>query len=228
MGHGSIGVFFIFLNLFQTWQFNTFILDGYSTTKAYYWRIFLKTSVDAEDRKLMEIQRDYASPFNFSNKQDYNHRTAGMLNFDDVNTAYYNEAGRDSTVAFSAPFSYKISPDVKYGPTYRIPYNHLTFKEHAWINISFRYYSDKPIEQSGPILVAEMNHNDGQYIEGRFAYEMKDYPFRPDQWNEFSTDYLTPFPLSEENDVFLIYVYVSGSEPIYIDDFKLEVYERKW
>ncbi|NOT38465.1 MAG: hypothetical protein HOP11_13920 [Saprospiraceae bacterium] len=52
--------FFLFLNLFQTWQFNNWIIDGYAMTKDYYWRIFFKTKVTDEDKKLLEVNRTFA------------------------------------------------------------------------------------------------------------------------------------------------------------------------
>ena len=66
-----VASFFLFLNLFQTWQFNNFIFDGYTMTKEYYWKTFLKTSVAPEDRKFREVVRDFLPVDVLSNPHDY-------------------------------------------------------------------------------------------------------------------------------------------------------------
>lgn len=220
--------FFIFLNLFQTWQFNQFMFDGYTMTKAYYWEIFLETEVSEEQRKLAEITRDFKPKDIFKNPEDYTSHTEAFMDFDKVNTIPLEEKFLDSNKAYSGTYSAKITPDIMFGPTYKIPYYELTSREHAWIKVSFHYYSESPFTESNPTFVIEMDHNNGQYIEKRRDWELKSENPMVGEWNYFEIDYLTPYPLSEQNDVFIIYVYVPGNKPINIDDFKVEVFERNW
>lgn len=224
----ALVAFFVFLNLFQTWQFNNFIFDGYTMTKEYYWRVFFETDVGPEDRKYQEIVRNFGPVDVFENPEDYNKRTYGYLNFEDINSIYFMDEYRDSTFSYSPPFSYKIVPEIIYGPTFKIPYNQLTEKEHAWIRVSFQFLANHDIVKNSAELVIEMNHNEGQYIEKRRSWNLGTFPFQQNEWNEVSVDYLTPYPLSEENDIFKIYVYVTGQKPVYIDNFKVDVFERKW
>ncbi len=224
----AVASFFVFLNLFQTWQFNNFIFDGYSMTQEYYWKVFLKTSVSEEDRKYREIIRDFGPVDHFGNREDYNVRTAEYLDFEDVNTINISNQNINNQLSKSPPNSCMIDPVQTYGPTFKIPYHKLTNREHAWMTVSFDYFSEFDIKESDAILVIEMNHNNGQYIEKRRTWPLKNYAFNRNEWNHFSSDYLTPYPLSTKNDVFTIYVYVPGSKPIYIDNFKVDVYERKW
>jgi hypothetical protein len=224
----GLASFFIFLNLFQTWQFNNFLFDGYSMTKEYYWKIFLKTKVSDEDRRYREIIRDFAPVDVFNNKQDYNKRTAAFLNFEEVNSIDFNRKFLDTSVYVSAPNSFKITPEVIYGPTYKLPYHHLTEKEHAYMTVSFDYFAAHDLAESSAFLIVEMDHNDGQYTEKRRAWNLKDFEYKTGEWNQFAVDYLTPYPLSMTNDVFKIYVYIDGNKAINIDNFKVDVYERKW
>ena len=53
-------LFIIFLNQFQWWQLNNYILEPYRTTKAYYLATFLKTTVSEEDKKLLLVNRDFS------------------------------------------------------------------------------------------------------------------------------------------------------------------------
>ena len=45
--------FFIYLNIFQTWQYNRAIIHWDSMNKEYYWKVFLKDNCTDEDRKLL-------------------------------------------------------------------------------------------------------------------------------------------------------------------------------
>jgi hypothetical protein len=221
-------LFFLFLSLFQTWQANNWIIDGYRMTKAYYWRVFLKTKVSAEDRKLCEIERTFKAEETFSNPQDYTKHTAGFLDFESRNTIDFDFSCIDTTVFYSAPNSYKITAKNIYGPTFKIPYYKLTKREHAWIRVSFMYFTKYDMKESPASLVIEMDHNKGKYIEKYRNWNIEKFDYKNNQWNSFSVDYLTPYPLSVKKDIFKIYVYVRGAKELFIDDMHVEVFERKW
>lgn len=219
---------FLFLNLFQTWQFNNWIFDGYSMTKTYYWKVFLKTSVSEEDRKYREIIRDFKAEENFSNPQDYNKRTYAFLDFDDNLPIQVDEELLDTTEYFSPPHSCKVTADRIYGPTFKIRWREMTDREHVWIRTSFKYLVHHDLKESPASLVMELNHNEGQYIEKYRNWNLEEEDFVVGEWNDLTVDYLTPYPLSTNKDKVKIYVYVRGQEPIYIDDMRVEIFERKW
>lgn len=219
--------FLIFLNQFQIWQFNNFLFDGYTMTKEYYWKIFLKTTVTSEDRKLQEVARDFLPYDTFRDPENYTHRTVEFLDFEHVNTITVPEFMLERDLSKSAPNSCKIDPSWTYGPTFKIPFPEITPKRHAWLKVSFDYYLNEPLEGSNAYLVIEMNHNKGQYIEKRRNFNLASEEYAVNEWNYFEIDYLTPEPLHEEIDEFIIYVYVDN-KPIFIDNFKVEAYERKW
>ena len=220
--------FFLFLNLFQTWQFNNWIFDGYSMTKTYYWKVFLKTKVDPEDRKYREIIRDFKSTDSFSNPEDYTKRTIGYLDFEKINTISVLPGFIDTTECVSPPNSCKIPVEYVYGPTFKIPWYKLTDREHVWVRVSFDYLPVHDLKEAPASLVIELNHNKGQYIEKYRNYNLEQHSYTINEWNTFSVDYLTPYPLSVKKDVLKIYVYLRGDKPIYIDNFHVEVFERNW
>lgn len=227
-GFFLIAWFFLFLNLFQTWQFNSWIFDGYSMTKEYYWRIFLKTSVTDEDRKYREIIRDFNATETLTNPEDYDKRTIGYLDFDKINTIYVKPEFIDTSVYLSPPASCRITKDFIYGPTFKIPYNQLTKKEHAWLKATIHYYPVHDLKESPVSFVIVMDHNNGQYSEHYMGWDLENYTYRINEWNTLTVDYLTPYPLSEKNDKFIIYVYLRGDKEIYIDDIHIDAFERKW
>lgn len=220
--------FFLFLNLFQTWQFNNWIFDGYSMTKTYYWKVFLKTSVSEEDRKYREIIRDFKSEEAFTNPEDYNKRTYAFLDFDENLPIEVHPDFLDTSYFVSPPHACKITADRIYGPTFKIRWRDMTDREHVWIRVKFKYLVEHDLKASPASLVIELNHNEGQYIEKYRNWELEEQDFVPGEWNDMEVDYLTPYPLSVNKDKIKIYVYVRGQEPIWVDDMKVEVFERKW
>lgn len=220
--------FFLFLNLFQTWQFNNWIFDGYSMTKKYYWKVFLKTSVSEEDRKYREIIRDFKSEETFNNPEDYNKKTLAFLDFDENLPIKVNQEFLDTNYYFSPPHSCKITVEQIFGPTFKIRWKEMTDREHVWIKVKFKYLVEQDLKESSPSLVIELNHNNGQYIEKYRNWELEKYDYQVAEWNDFEVDYLTPYPLSVNKDKIKIYVYIRGQKPIWIDDMRIEVFERKW
>ncbi len=220
--------FFLFLNLFQTWQFNNWIFDGYSMTKKYYWKVFLRTNVAEEDRKYREIIRDFKSSETFGNPEDYDQRTIGYLDFDGNDSLEVAPAFIDTSYAFSRPASFRITPEKTYGPTFKFRWKDITRKEHLWVRVSFRYLATHDLADSPASFVIELNHNNGQYIEKYRNWNLEKYPNTPGEWQYFEADWLTPYPLSVRKDVIKTYVYTRGDQPIYIDDMKVEIFERKW
>lgn len=216
------------LNLFQTWQFNNWILLGDSMTKDYYWKVFLKTSVTAEDKKLLGVKRTYTPVDHFMDIENYTHKTLAHQNYDDINTFDFSPSNIDSSHSRSGNYSYKITPESTYGPTFRIHWEDMTQKEHVWLKVSCWVYSDVDYEISKPTFTALLNHNNNQYIEKSRGFELEKYNLKSKQWQQFSFDYLTPYPLSLKNDVINVFPYIRGTGAFYIDDFHIEMYERKW
>ncbi|MEI6821913.1 MAG: hypothetical protein WCL51_08240 [Bacteroidota bacterium] len=219
---------FLFYNLFQTWQFNNWVFDGYSMTKDYYWKIFLKTNVSKEDLKYKEIISEYISNDKFNNPEDYNKFTVGYLDFDSINTTNYKLDNLDTSITYSKPYSYKIKPDYVYGPCFKLPFNLLTKKGHVWLKISMWYYPVYSLKEAPVTLVAVLDHNNGQYNERYTTWDLEKFPYELNKWNYISVTYLTPYPLSRDKDVIKIYPYLRGNKEIYIDNFQVVAYERKW
>lgn len=137
--------FFIFLNLFQWWQYRNYILDATRMTKEYYWAIFMKTSVSEEDRKLLSLNRSY-SPEGANalvNPQDY--KTKILLS------------------NFQMP---KDSLEFMY--TKEFPYKTLTKKDHCYVRfqMDYRVTGEKPT-----YLTVTIDRENGNY--GAYYYDFK-------------------------------------------------------
>ncbi|HRS38591.1 MAG TPA: hypothetical protein P5292_05365 [Bacteroidia bacterium] len=223
---GAALSFFVFLNLFQTWQFLHWIIPDDRMTYAYYKRIFLKTKVTDEDRKLMEVERSFAATETFDNEQEYDHFTQAFYDFDSLNSGVLDPSRTDTTFAYSGKHSCKLSPEYPYYPTYRIRYDQLVpwNKDHVWLRVSCWYYSKTDIRENPASLVIVMPHK--KYNLKYRAFDFEQQPFVPGQWNKITADYMTPRPYSEA-DKFEIYAWYRGNSEIWIDNFQVEAFVRK-
>lgn len=221
--------FFLFLNLFMTWQYNNWMFDGYTMTKEYFWKVFLSTEVTEEDKKWRGVERTFAATDEFKDPENYTKRTIMFMDFDDHNTMNLQGHFLNSDSAFSGNRSCFLTKDHTYGPTFKIHWEDMTDREHVWIKVSCKYLVNHDLKESPVHMVVQLNHNSGQYIEKYRSYGLEtSAEYAIGKWNHFEKYYLTPYPLSTKNDKIEIYPYLLGDQPVYIDDFKVDIYERKW
>ncbi|NOT37380.1 MAG: hypothetical protein HOP11_08390, partial [Saprospiraceae bacterium] len=202
------------------------IIDGYAMTKDYYWRIFFKTKVTDEDKKLLEVNRTFAYNEEFSNPDDYVKKTIGYFDFEKVNSTFVNPLFQDSSIFLSPPFSCKITKELIYSPTLEIPYSSITKKEHAWLKVSVDYFPIFELKESNACIVIHFTHK-GKFINKYKGIKLGKDGFTLNQWNHQEEFYLTPYPLSLD-DKLKVFVYSIGNKEIYIDNLHIEAYERKW
>ena len=220
--------FFVVLNLFQTWQFFHWIIPDDRMTYEYYKRIFFKTKVTDEDKKYEEIERSFATTEEFKNPEEYHHHTIAFYNFDDANTSEVPANVLDTSVVHSGKYSCRLSTDNMYCPNYHIDYDQLVpeSRDHVWLRLSLWYYSKGNIKDNPASLVINMPHKN--YNLKYRAFDFEKFPNKPGEWTYLQVDYMTPFPYSGK-DHFEIYAWYRGkTEPVFIDDLKVESYVRNW
>lgn len=194
----SIIATFVFLNQFQWWQLRNYILDPYRTTKAYYWKTFLKTSVSDEDRKLLLVERSFDAEQVFKNRGDYYAKT--ILSEDDISKFLESDSGF-----------------VEWGYTNHIPFKDITSKDHCWIQYIFEYKTD---ENTKATWCTMMERKEG-------AYSPKYFDLKPSQeWIQFEAFYLTP-EIRSKNDVLKFFLWNQNEMPIQIKNLKVKVYQKK-
>jgi hypothetical protein len=223
------GAFFIalgFLNLFQIWQYTVGIITEYSMTYSYYKRIFLKTKVSDADRKLMEVTRSVEATETFENEKEYEPFAVGYYNFSDANATPIDFSRTDSSRFVSPPTSYLYNSNQEFGPKFQLQYDHAvpTNKDHAWLRISLKYFSEEDIKDFESDIVINMPHND--YNLKYRAYNFAKFPWKKGEWNSVQFDYMTPFPYNEK-DKFDIYIWHRGKNDLWVDDFKIEAFTKK-
>lgn len=202
-----------FLNQFQWWQLRNYILDPYRTTKDYYWATFLKTTVTEEDRKLLSIYRDFSGLMTFNQKESYHSVFVKEENFEENNTAI-NSSGENS---------FKITDETTYALSNKFSYKELTKKDHLWVVISFKVRYPEGFNDTWPCLVVAMDRKGDNY--GYFAPEIKPDSLNSN-WASFKFEYLTP-EIRNTNDLLKCYIWKRGQKGFDVDNFRIEVFERK-
>ncbi len=217
---------FMALNLWQTWQYAHFVMPHDGKNIAFYKANFFRTKGDPEVWRLLDVQRKHGEFEEFSNPEDYNKKTVGYYNYSDINTSYISPDYQDSTVFFSPPYSCKLTKEYPYSPVVRIPFNALTSREHAWVRVTVKYFPIYDLKENPASIVVHMD-----YLKRNFYYrgfDLDKYPYKLNEWNTISFDYLTPYPFDFEKEKLSAYLWLRGDKPIYFDDFHVEAFERKW
>ncbi len=219
---------FIFLNIFQTWQYCNNIIDGSRMTKKYYLATFLKRKIPDGAEKLLEIKRSDGEFESFDNPGDYDHRTLAYFNFEDINSAVIDTFCQDSTIRYSGKYSYRLDKDHPYSPTYRLPYYLVTEGDHAWIRVTLYYRSEVDLKDNPASLVISMErYGKGGRDNNKYrAIDLEKREYKTGEWNYITFDYQTPLPLHDK-DKLSVYIWHRGEHPFYIDEMKIEDYTPK-
>jgi hypothetical protein len=217
---------FVILNIFQSWQYKARILEGSRMTMEYYFKIFGKRNIKSEYQELLMVDRSQGGYEHFSQENKYKKR---ILFFDDFDTP--DEAGKEQhvdSISRSGIYSVFVNDHFIYTPNNELPFNLITKKDHAWIRTTF-WYLTKTDPKKNPLgLVVTFTNSKGE----PYKYSVIDVGAQSGDsvnmghWNKYVFDYLTP-EVRNENDKINIYFWLRGKYPVYIDDFKVEAYERQ-
>ncbi|MBK7181541.1 MAG: hypothetical protein IPH89_00700 [Bacteroidetes bacterium] len=223
---GLIASMLLFLNLFQTWQFVRWIIPADGMTWEYYKYSFFKTSyMTVEEQSMLMLQRtfDPNEKFNESNP-NYQRRTIAFFNMDDVNSFEINKSYLDTTYSRSGKNSYVLSKENEFSLVYEKPYSHITQKDHLWIRITLWFFPTQKLDINPADIVIHLNHNGKAFQYTGFHLDSN--PYKINEWNKYSVDYLTPY-IQDEDDKIVTYLWFIGKQKIYIDDFQIEIFEKR-
>jgi hypothetical protein len=217
---------FLLLNLFQTWQSANYIMPHDQRNFNFYVANFFATSVKEENTRLLDVQREYITNEVLKNESDYEEKTIGYFNFENVNTTPYKTEYRDSLYSFTPPYSFRLDRNNPFSPGVKIPFGHVTSKDHVWIRFSVKYFPVFSFEENPAALIITMEYGKRNFYYRSF--ELSDYPYELNKWNEISVDYLTPYPFSYKNEKIVAYLWLKGPKLLYIDEIQIKALERKW
>lgn len=205
-----VASFLVLLNLFQSWQWESKIIDKERMTKEYYLAIFGKTKVDREkvdhlllvdrstetDEVPQHLER-YVSKVVFESKPVLSSDTAGAAVLNGANQFF-------------------PGPDLMF--------KDITDSDHVWIKSSVEIWLPEQYQGSLPKLVMAF-HYKGEAYKYR-AVTIDESRVVTGSWIPLSYWYLSP-EVRTNDDNLKVYVWHTDSSPIYVRNLKVEACELK-
>lgn len=220
IGVSSLIAFCLVLNVFQVWQYNHGIIHEERMSEAYYWKVFGKTSIEWNDRLLLEpdhwpVPQLMANDSNLVLVDDY------LLDFERSGT--FTDDRIVDSIAYRGNSSLKILPQFEFGPQYKRVF-HGSSDEYQWVRLSVWMRMDTALQagQQPPLLAV------GLFANGR-ALKWDCTPFDtagyvPGEWRQVVREFKTPISLYSDDEI-QGGVWHPGRTTIYIDDFHVELFE---
>jgi len=224
---GLVVLFFVWLNIFQTWQLQHHIISGDRMTFAYYLKSFGRTKINPEDKKLLLVQRLYPDKKPVIEDESlYNRNVLKEFGFEDKKEqkgSHYTEK-----YAHTGSGSLKMDSTLTYSPSYRISFDDLTQRYYAWIKVTVWVYPVHELDETPSAIVITFQHKRKNYQYRAQAFNNPEIKknLKLNRWNKVEMLYLTP-EVRKKEDNLLIYIWNRGKKDIYFDDLKIEMMEPK-
>ncbi len=218
-----IVMFFVVLNLFQTWQVRNGIMHTSQMTKAAYFAVFGRTEKleHLEDLLVVERRSDGTIP----QMDPARYRSIAMIE-QPLSTPdpewwtdrYVNEPFNAS------PMSFRIDAEVPWSPAVSVKYGAITDAEHLYADYSIHIFFPESAPKPEIILVFGMEHDGRQY--GVVNERIDATGLIPGIWNRVGLRYLTPV-IRSPKDKIRGFVWLRSAGPVWVDDGRMELFEQK-
>mgnify|MGYP001161054577 CR=1 FL=1 len=205
----------IVLNQFQWWQFRSYIFHDFRMTKEYYQKVFLKTTVSTEDRKLLDYEPDFSGAVGMI--EEFKRKDWLTINFSNppvqINSEKIKRVNNeavffiDSLDLWTFDLEHKVSD--------------ITSAKHFFLEykITYRYSSDVP-EKGFPVLFSLVRRANGTY--GSRGFDLK--AAKRGEWITESFNYSAP-PIRNQNDFVISHIWNPSHSRIEIKNLQVDVYE---
>ncbi|MCX6252163.1 MAG: hypothetical protein NTX61_15620 [Bacteroidetes bacterium] len=215
-------VFFILLNLFQTWQYFNRIIDPEKMTEKYYWSIFGKVNVHLKDR--MKLENFHPDPDVFlKDSAAFTRKTETFFSFEDPTVEY--QAKLEKGIVKNGLMSLKLDKDKAYSPAFEKLFGEITRCDFIGVRISAWVYSKESFTSNPVSLIITTAHKSKLYNYRNLNLETLN--LKPNQWNQVMLNYFSTVNPDPEDKI-IAYVYYRGNTEIFIDDVKTEIFEPRY
>lgn len=216
--------FFIVLNLFQTWQLMSGILDSERMTKKYYLETFGKTSFDKERKKYLSVDRNQIVFSEYEKySENYIKKDSVVLNFE--NEAYTIDSSIliNKKEGFGKKGLMMVGP-AHFSPSFEKKYKDITQKSYVWVKASVWIYLLSPFSESNSFLIVttQTKERTTKYVTSGSALENTPIHI----WTKLQLDFLSP-DARHSNDKISVYYWNPGNKPVLIDNLQIEIFEPK-
>ena len=217
----SIAGLLLMLNLFQTWQWATGIIDRTRMTKEYYFATFGKTSCSDADRKLLLVDRPADALEELKNESDYIKRSAVVFDFE--NNKDQGIVINKDTV-FEGKSSLRLDENHPFSPAFEMPFSEITNKDHAWLRAEVQVFPVTEVKENMASMVITFQHKGEAYNYRAASISLASYEMKPGKWNKMRIDYLTP-EVRSKDDTVKIYFWLQGKSPVFIDKLTVDIFD---
>jgi hypothetical protein len=211
----------IFLNIFQTWQFNDGIILHSGMTADNYGLVFGRTTLtEIEKQQMAGVEPD--TSFVLKDETRFRKTNLVFYDFEDTNVVYKNKLESDHVK--SGKIAFTMDNTTRFSPGCHIRYDEFLKKPRVGMRITVSVFSPSDVSFSDVNLVITLAHGETNYRYKRL--NLGNLKLKPGVWNTISLDYLIPsdpYPESKLNS----YVWYTGNAVVYIDDLKFEAFELK-
>lgn len=213
--------FFLFLNLFQTWQFNRGLLSSSGMNADAYGQIFLRTSLPLmKDQPGAKMVSD--STLILKDETRVSKTTMSSFDFEDPKDV--NKQNLEKVHVKSGARALIMDPTTRFSPGLYMRYNEFLKQPRIGLRITASVYTEDAASFSDVSLVISSIHESSNYQYKRL--NLGTLRFKSGGWNTVSLDYLIPSdPLPD--DQLVSYVWYTGNSRIFVDDIKCEAFELK-
>lgn len=223
----AIAFCFVFLNLFQTWQYKNKIIDGSRMTKPYYWAVFGQTApVDDDTKELLLVERSLTAEDVFANKDRYYLKRTMTVQYSE---AFGVPADKLTTIDSSTQSYVQMDSNYVFTPAFRKNFEDMTDADHLYLIITAQVYLFHDPVDNPFSLVATFEHKGGAYKYRALDSEKIQSQLKVNEWNTIEMLYLTP-EIRNSRDCFATYYWLRGKLPILVGDIQIELWEpeRGW
>lgn len=217
----TIILFFIGLNIFQSWQKLNWILITERATFKHWLQVFGKTSPVKDAENYLYMEWPTSGEEVFTNIEKYKKTKVFKLGFEPEDNFQREKLNFENF--HSGKSSYIYDSLTEFGPPLEKTYSEITDKYHAWIRIGVWIYPLSDFNQHSPNLVATFIH-DGKAYKYK-AVNLKKFNIELNKWNFISYDYLTPEVVRNEKDKLAVYIWNNEKANFLIDDLEITIYE---
>jgi hypothetical protein len=214
-------LFFILLNLFQTWQYMNFIIDPSNMTKEYYWAIFGRTKAPEEAKGFIEGYE--VSPGSIlKHVEKFNIKVLNNYDFENIDVPYSGNLVTD--IVKNGRYAFRMDTGMRFSPGLRSEYGELSKKSQVGIRVTAWIYSKFPFPENPGNIVVTSNHKGLNYRYEAIMFEREN--LKPGQWNQVVLNYIAP-ESPDPTDIIQVYLWYRGTKELYVDDLKIELFEPK-
>jgi hypothetical protein len=212
-----IAAFFIWLNLFQTWQYMAWIIHPSRMTQQYYWAVFGRKNVPLGSHKFLEVAENLKREY-LENEEKYAKRNLTFFNFENISNDKDKQLEKKN--AQSGDYAYWMDSAVLYSPTFSMLCREIAPQIGSWIRLTVWIYPHDSFEEHPANVVIT-------FIRQRKNYKYKtidlaNETLKIEEWNKIVMDYEIPYDCRPD-DQLKAYIWNRGKGNFLIDNFQLEV-----